>query len=309
MINYTDRLIKFYNHQAQNKQSSVIDFDEFTITNPNTGIGDALCLYLIDQPIPNKIIYTIILHPSIREDLYHFNKFIGHSKNSYSRFHSLLNVWDIQLHSNYGGHFFQRIQQFLNLPIDIVPRAKLSSNIDTIKNKVVMTFDKGIVDQKHIHPRARLIYQESKEIIQAFINKYQHIYSFVEVGKQSLGLDNVDVKINLGIKKTAEEIASCEYFFGNHNGLMHIAAGLCKKSIIIINFPSSNKLILPCLRKTNVVDIDWLYPQNVHLHQEDDDTIFVNKLTLTNLEKAFDHQLYPFFSTKFIEETFQHIYV
>lgn len=305
-MNFVDNIINHYNSNHNIKKTTSIHFDEFTITNPNYGVGDALSLYVIDSVVSNKKIHTIINHPSIRQELQNFNSLIGNAQNSYSRYHSLINVWDIQLHSSYGGHFLQKIQQFIGLPVDIVPKPKLSSNIATIKNKVVMTFDKGAVDQRHIHPQARLIYQQSKDIIQKFINDHLHIYSFVEVGRYSLGLDNVENKTNIGIRQTAEEIASCDYFFANHNGLMHIAAGLNKKSIIIINFPKAEELVLPCLYKTNVPDIDWLYPQNTHLHQ-DNESLLVKKLSYDNIKKAFNHELYPFFSNQYIEKTFEYL--
>lgn len=281
-----------------------IKFNNFTITNPNSGIGDALSVYLLDKPIHNKNINVIIRHPSIVNELYEFNSFIPSINNSHNPYYSLFSIWDIQSYSTFGGHLFQKIQQFLGLDIDIKPRAKLNSNISTIPNKVVMTFDKGVVNQKHIHPRARIIYEESKQIIQQFIDNNYHKYNFVEVGKYSLGLNNVTNKTNLGIEKTAQEIASCDYFFGNHNGLMHIAAALNKKSIIIVNFPDANDIVLPCLKKMNIPDIDWLYPQNVHLHQ-DNDGLLVKKISYNNIEKAFNHELYPYFMDQFLLETFQ----
>lgn len=302
-MNYIDYILNFYNKNHVHQTQTKINFDTFTIFNPNSGIGDALSTYLLDQPIPNKQIKVIIKHPTILKELDHFNSYIKQI-TGFDSYHTLISVWDIQLHSTFGGHFIQKIQQFINLPVDIIPKPKLSAyNIPIIKNKVVMTFDKGIVDQTHIHPRARQIYDESKHIIQKFINDHKNIYNFVEVGKFSLGLDNVDDKTNIGITKTAEEIASCDYFFGNHNGLMHIAAALNKKSIIIINFPDAKDLVLPCLKKTNIADIDWLYPQNIHLHQ-DNDSLLVPKLSYNNIKRAFNHEIYPFFSDKYLFDTF-----
>lgn len=305
-MNYIDIINDYYKCNTRLNFNSITFFDTFTITNPNAGIGDSLSVYLLDKPIIGKNISVIINHPKLVHDLNQFNKFIPSINKKYNKFHTLFSTWDIQLHSKFGGHFFQQIQHFLGLPIDIKPKAKLTSGIPVIKNKVVMTFDKGIVNQQHIHPRARMIYEESKNIIQQFINTYKNTYTFIEVGKYSLNLDNVENKTNIGIEKTAEEIASCDYFFGNHNGLMHIAAAFEKKSIIIINFPDAKDIILPRLSKNNIVDIDWLYPQNIHLHQ-DNEGLLVPKLTYNNIIKAFNGEIYPFFNDKYLHNTFDRL--
>lgn len=305
MLDNIDLIINTYK-DIHIKAQDPIRFNNFTITNPNSGIGDALSVYLLDKPIHNKNINVIVRHPSIVNELSQFNSFISSINNRHNSYYSLFSIWDIQSYSTFGGHLFQKIQQFLGLDIDIKPRAKLNSNIATIPNKVVMTFDKGAVNQQHIHPRARIIYEESKEIIQKFIDDNHHKYNFIEVGRFSLGLNNVINKTNLGIQKTAEEIASCDYFFGNHNGLMHIAAAFNKKSIIIVNFPDANKIILPCLKKRDIPDIDWLYPQNVHLHQDNDGPL-VKKLSYENIENAFNHQLYPYFTDQFLLKTFSEL--
>lgn len=306
MSQYLDIILDYYKNIPNSQIQRSIDFDNFTITNPNTGIGDSLTVFLLDKQIDQKNISVIVKHPSIVQDLYNFNTFISSINNRYNHYYSLFSVWDIQVYSKFGGHFLQKIQQFLNLPIDIKPRPKLSSNIPVIKNKVVMTFDKGVVNQTHIHPRARIIYEETKNIIQKFIDDHSHIYEFVEVGKHSLGLNNINNRTNIGIKNTAEEIASCDYFFGNHNGLMHIAAGLNKKSIIIINFPHASEVVLPCLKKVNTPDADWLYPQNIHLHQDNEGPL-VKQISYDNIKKAFNHELYPFFSEQYLLETFNHV--
>ena len=300
-----DIIHNFYK-DINKKVSYPIDFQNFTLINANTGIGDALSLYIIDSPIKDNNIKVIVQHPSIVQELAQYNNYIPTINHQHNWYSSIISVLDIQLYSNFGGHFLQKNQQFLGLDTDIIPRPKLVSSAQIESNKVVMTFDKGIVHQQHIHPRARIIYDESKQIIQTFINNHKHQYRFVEVGKYSLGLDNVENKTNIGIRGTADEIASCEYFFGNHNGLMHIATGLEKKSIIIVNFPSAKDIILPCLKKVNIPDIDWLYPQNTHLHQ-DNDGLLVKKLTYENIQKAFNGEIYPFFQNNYIFNTFQNL--
>jgi hypothetical protein len=304
-MNYLDTIYNFYK-DIDKKPSYPTSFKNLTLINANTGIGDALSLYIIDSPIKDNHIKVIVQHPSIVQELAQYNNYIPTINHQHNWYSSIISVLDIQSYSNFGGHFLQKNQQFLGLDIDIIPRPRLSSNTQIKSNKVVMTFDKGAVYQQHLHPRARIIYEESKQIIQTFINNHKHQYHFVEVGKYSLGLDNVENKTNIGIRGTTDEIASCEYFFGNHNGLMHIAAGLQKKSIIIVNFPSAKDIILPCLKKVNIPDIDWLYPQNIHLHQDYDGPL-VKKLTYENIQKAFNGQIYPYFSDMYLCDTFEHL--
>jgi hypothetical protein len=78
---------------------------------------------------------------------------------------------------------------------------------------------------------------------------------------------------------------------------MHIATAFDKKCIIIVNFPKADQIVLPMLTRTNFPDIDWLYPQNVHLHQ-DSGAYLVPKLLYSTIEKAFNHEIYPFFNYK-----------
>ena len=305
MKDVKDTIINFYKNTSLIKNlPGPPDFlkeeFDFTLYNHNFGVGDSLALYLFNKQEDNKKNINLYFNQSISEEFYSYNNYI----NSIFTF-SLKpkNFWICLLQSNFdcgGGHFIQKIRNTFNLEKQIKPQALLSSNIQEIKNKVVLTFDKGSVDQQNIHKKARILYPENKKIIQDFINNNLNKFSFVEVGRHFSGLENVENKTDMGIQNTTAEIASCEYFMGIHNGLMHIAAAFNKKSIIIINFPSARDLYLPALKELNIPDQDWLYPQNVHLHQDEDGEL-VKIFSYDNIERAFNGEIYPFWNDSFLE--------
>jgi hypothetical protein len=305
MKDIKDILINFYKNTNLIKNlPSTPDFlkeeSDYTLLNYNFGVGDSLALYLFDKPEDNKKNINLYFNKSVAEEFDIYNSYTNSIFNPNLK---PKNFWICLLQSNFncgGGHFIQKIRNAFDLPKQIKPQALLTSNILEIKNKVVLTFDKGPVDQRNIHQRARILYPENKKIIQEFINKNLNKFCFVEVGQNFSGLENVENKTNLGIKNTTAEIASCEYFFGIHNGLMHVAAAFNKKSIIIINFPSAKELYLPALKELTIPDQDWLYPQNIHLHQDEDGEL-VKELTYQNIEKAFNGEVYPFWKDSFLE--------
>jgi hypothetical protein len=269
-----------------------------TLVNHNHGVGDSLMLYLWSSCDKNTYNTLINCNRNIPNSLKNFNNYIPSifdiEKNN------LIDICDIQSNIDCGGgHFLQKIQHICGIDKQLLPRPILINKYNTIPNMVVMSFDKGQGNQTSIHPRARLLYPEHKSTIQKFINNNLNKYTFVEVGKTFSELENVLNKTNQGIEITAKIIAECDYYFAMHNGLTHIAAGLNKKSIIIVNFPSAKHIYLPCLREICLQEISWLYPQNVHLHQDDEGEL-VKFLNYNNIERAFNGEIYPFFSEKYL---------
>lgn len=305
MIDIKDKIISFYKNtnlvKSQPKPpKELLQNNDYTLFNYNAGIGDALVLYLFNKREENYKNINVNFNPDVNQELKKYNPYIA---SIYSSFLKNNNLWVCVLQADYdcgGGHFIQKLRRSLGFDFQIKPKPILNSNIQTVKDKVVFTFDRGKVIQNHIHNQPRILYPESKKIIQEFINNNLNKYSFIEVGRTFSGLENVENKTNLGIEKTTEEIASCEYFCGMHNGLMHIAAAFDKKSIIIINFPSAKNLYLPAIKELTIHDQDWLYPQNVHLHQDEDGEL-VKQLSLKNIEKAFNGEIYPFWNDSFLE--------
>jgi hypothetical protein len=304
-----DLVIRFYRNissVASKQDVSVIKElmqGAYTLVNHNHGVGDSLMLYLWDGVLTNINNTTVKFNINISNALRKFNGYIPSIYNKTQE--NLIDVCDIQSKIDCGGgHFLQKIQHVCGIKRQTTPRPLLFNTHQTIPNRVVMSFDKGACNQTNIHPRARLLYPEHKQTIQTFINNNSSTYTFVEVGRSFSGLDNVFDATNTGIESTTNEIAQCDYYFAMHNGLMHIAAGLNKKSIIIVNFPSAHQLYLPCLREVKSNELSWLYPQNVHLH-EDDSSELVEFLTYNNIKRAFDGDIYPFFSDRYLNLSLQ----
>jgi len=89
-------------------------------------------------------------------------------------------------------------------------------------------------------------------------------------------------------------IGTCEYFLGIVSGPMHVAAAYSCKSVVILNFPAARKIMLPTLVDTNQIESEWLYPQNVHIHQDNAGPL-VPMISAETLHKAFNGEVYPYF--------------
>lgn len=302
-VNQKIDYLKSYYNKIEDKFFPIEDTipEDMLLYNLNNGIGDSLMLFLFDEPSQNNKNITVQYNLNVAENLKNFNPYMYSIRNN--RSDKALFICEIQDKVRYPGHFLQNIQYCLGMPIQEIPKPRLINKTKTIKNRVVVTFDRGDhgAFQTNIHPRPRILYDEHKHTIEQFI-KNNSKYEFIEVGKTSSNIKGAIDKTGLGIQKTAEIIGSCEYFFGMHNGLMHIATAFDKKCIIIVNFPKAQEIALPMLKRTDFPDMDWLYPQNIHIHQ-DEESILVPKLSYTTIESAFDGSIYPFFSYhNFIQE-------
>ena len=100
------------------------------------------------------------------------------------------------------------------------------------------------------------------------------------------------------LNQIIEIIASCEYFLGIDSGPMHVAAALDIKSIIVINDPTNN-IYLPKIKECEIPNAEWLYPQNVHLNRINSNEL-VPYFDIQNLSKAFKGEIYPYWSTEFL---------
>ena len=81
---------------------------------------------------------------------------------------------------------------------------------------------------------------------------------------------------------------------------MNLAAAMSIKSIIIVNVPDINNLYLPVLEDISQEDTNWLYPQNVHLHQNGENEL-VKYATEENIKKAINGELYPFWTHDYLD--------
>ena len=98
-----------------------------------------------------------------------------------------------------------------------------------------------------------------------------------------------------------KELSKCEYFIGLNSGFMNLAACFDIKSIIILNIPTNpSDIVLPVLKDIRVPDMNWLYPQNVHLHQ-DGGLNMVPLFSYENILKAINGEIYPFWTEKYLD--------
>jgi hypothetical protein len=123
--------------------------------------------------------------------------------------------------------------------------------------------------------------------------------SFAEVGFASSGLDGVADWTGQDLEQTITRMAECEFFLGISSGPMHLAAALDLKIVALVNFPSAGELYLPVLRDVDVVEVEWLYPQGVVLHQDEEGPL-VPRISLDTLERAFAGEIYPYWSTEYL---------
>ena len=202
-----------------------------------------------------------------------------------------------------NGHFMQRLQRAFGLEPELKPKGFLHLEGNRLSSRVVLHFEPGdghVAWQRiYVHPRARQLYPESRLLIQKFINAHSEL-SFVQIGKRPVRLENVQDCTGLALADTIRLIQSCEFFLGIISGPMHLATALGLKCIVLLNFPKADEIYLPALKDINLVESEWLYPQNAHLHQESDGPL-VKRLTLPNLEKAFAAQIYPYWSDEYLE--------
>jgi hypothetical protein len=199
--------------------------------------------------------------------------------------------WDLG-----GGHLTQRFRRLFGIPVQHVPSGSLRSISRRRKGRVILHIEAG----KHvewqrvnIHPRAREFYPEHLESLQAFARERKDL-EFVTVGGR--GLYWCSHQETRDAAELIDFMATGEWFVGIVSGPMHVAAALGLKSVVALNFPDPRKIMLPTVCALGTVEEEWLYPQNVHLH-EDASGPLVPKFSKRNLHRAFDGEVYPFWKT------------
>jgi hypothetical protein len=123
--------------------------------------------------------------------------------------------------------------------------------------------------------------------------------SFIQIGTKAQLFQNVQDCTRLPLQQTIRLISGCEYFVGIVSGPMHIATALGIRCIIVLNFPHAHEIFLPVLKDIDLVESEWLYPQNVHLHQDGEGPL-VPRLSYENLERAFNGEIHPYWSQELL---------
>jgi hypothetical protein len=296
-----DQILNYYK-RAKNytEKRTPYDFSAYALTNCCPGIGDMMLLTPMPRIATEQGKYVYICHDNLL-----FSTLMKY--NCYYRDPGKLPTIAAPLLQRTfklgNGHLMQRLQRAWNLSPDICPKGYLNYPVEKIKGKCAIHLEPGkhVTAQNHlIHNRARCLYPQNIEIIQQFILRHTNDMSFVELGGSSHSLEGVADGTHYSLDDTIKELATCEFFIGINSGPMHIAAALDVKCVVILNFPSAHEIFLPVLTDIDLIDIEWLYPQAVHLHQDSDGPL-AKIFSLRNLELALDGGIYPYWSKDYLD--------
>lgn len=201
-----------------------------------------------------------------------------------------------------NGHFIQRLQRAFGFAPDPRPHGCVAvDGVATVPGRVAVHLEAGphrTWQQANVHPRAREVYPEHLTMIERFARRHPEL-EFVQIGLVGTGLAAVRDATGTPLDESIRLLASCEYFIGVPSGPMHLAAALGKRVITIVNFPPARSIVLPVLKDVDVVESEWLYPQAVVLHQ-DDESELVPRFTERSLESAFAGEVYPYWSDRYL---------
>lgn len=221
----------------------------------------------------------------------------------------LVNAPDLVRQYDCGnGHYLQRLRRAYGLRVDDLPKGYIKWHGQRSKHRVVLHFDPGIHagwQRKHVHDRARQLYPETRKALEDFIASRKDL-EFVEIGNNPARLKGTQFRATGDTVSLVNFIGTATWFLGIISGPMHVATAMDLKCVVIINFPDPSKIFLPTLVTTGQVEEEWFYPQNVHLHQEGEGAQ-VNRATLENFKRAFNGEIYPFWSDKYLSLIHQKI--
>ena len=287
------------NHYAEilPKPRKPVDFDPWqcSLTNGPKGLGD--CIILSDLPYASARPFGVHSHskawPAVEGLLKvgtgpYMDKWIRADVEYMSR--------------NLGnGHLFQRLRRLYGLVVPEKPFGKMRRDHPQVPNRVAVHFDAGkhqIWQKQNVHPRAREVYPENLAMIQDYINDHPEL-EFIEFGSRPSGLTGVKSCAGIELGLQLRVVGTCEWFLGIVSGFMHVAAAYECKSVVILNLPAARKIMLPTLVDTLEVESEWLYPQNVHLHQDNAGPL-VPRFSKNYLRAAFNGEVYPYFKNDWL---------
>jgi hypothetical protein len=262
-------------------------------TNESWNLGDTLLLSLI---LPKAYKYQremyIFSYSSNFQPLMTFNEYFHDvPDNDLSHYNNLMNLEKFDYG---GGHWLQIQCRAMAFDIDIKPKPYLNYKCEQIPNTILINLE-GIT-YNHL---TKIVVP----IIQRFVDDNKNNYHFVETFERQNIPYLRDVEyFQLPITEMIKKLATFEYFIGLNSGLMHIAAALDVKGIIITDGPQVDRFYLPkpnC-NNTDYRHMDYLFPQNVHLHPYYENEL-VKRLTLKNLSKAINGEIYPYWSDDFLD--------
>jgi hypothetical protein len=295
-----DIIINFYKDKSSKKElvdlSHIKNSSELNLTTLNIGIGDAVIMTAFTNQNTKKL--NIFSRNKHWQTICNFNSKLNtvQSANNYIRT-ELLEFVDIG-----NGHLAQRLQRALGINVELLPKPYLNLNNSYKKNKIGLHFSTGLsafdLSSKG-YKNPRQLEENTKNEINNFIKNSN--YEFVEFGGERIfEFENVKDFTQKSIKDSIIELSECEYFLGLNSGFMNLAAALSIKSIIILNIPDVKNLYIPVIKEYGEDDTNWLYPQNVHLHQNGENEL-VKSSTEINIKKAINGEIYPYWSHDYLD--------
>lgn len=201
-----------------------------------------------------------------------------------------------------NGHQLQRLRRAWRLPVEELPMPALKRTIESIPNRVLLHFEPSTRNvswqRAHWHPRMRELYPESKHELEMFIKTHKNL-EFIQLGCVNAEIRGATWMPTGSTKELIELIQTGAWFIGIMSGPLHIATAYGVRCIVMVNYPKARQIVLPCLKWTGTPEEEWMYPQNIHLHQEGESPL-VPKFSRESLAAAFGGDVYPFFESTWL---------
>lgn len=273
-------LINYYSELNSNKSfretfsaNSIFNYNSTMILSGDRrgALGDSVILSSVieNKKINNKLLYDL----NLDLDIFSTDKFTEDEE---------LDIAEIAKYNWGGGHCTQRIQRALGLPISVRPCPILKKDKKPFKGYVFVHLTTD-TDWKRNTPNS------------LDLDVHNTVFEFFKINKH---LTPYYFKNDLPLSLLFTIMSKCEYFLGIDSGPMHLASGLGLKSIIVINNVGNN-IYLPRIKECDIPNSEWLYPQNVHLNTKGENQL-VPSFSLENLSKAFEGEIYPYFSDEYL---------
>lgn len=287
------KIRNYWGSQPRVKLNPLRGMNNVSLSSVCMGLGDTMMLTDLPKAASDNgrtiPVYSASQH---FRPLMKFNPFWKETKDNAF----MVNAADLVRQYDCGnGHYMQRIRRAFDLPIDDIPKGFLTQKPERQPNRVILHFEAGIHakwQRAFIHPKARTLYDESKKELEKFILQNSH-WQFVQVGMNQIpivGAYSVECR---STEQLVNYIATASRFIGIVSGPMHVATALGLQCVVALNFPEPQTIMLPTMIANSQVEGEWLYPQNVHLHQEGSGGL-VEQFNCYNLYRAFNNELYPF---------------
>jgi hypothetical protein len=210
----------------------------------------------------------------------------------------LVNAPTLVRHYDSGpGHYLQRLRRAFGLPVEAIPRGCVKWTGKRGRNRVVLHFEPGphaLWQRKHVKEGARQLTAQSRAVLEKWIAQRGDL-EFWMVGKPPPGgfLRGVHKVHTPTLAELVDKVGQCGWFVGIVSGVMHLATAMQLRCAVIVDFPEAHRIMLPTLRNNAQLESEWLYPQNVHLHQTEEGPL-VKRLSVDSLQRALAQELYPY---------------